>query len=107
MPTYRRVKGVLKLALCLLLCVGATLDDIDYVNALRVRIGSLNRGNPVVDDDSDDQHGHQLIAAKTADPFLGVPFLCVFWAIQLKIASPDRPAPRTVRSARAPPVAAA
>ena len=103
MSTYRQIRGALKLALCLLLCVGATLDDIDYINALRVRVSGANRSSPMVEDDSDDQHGHHLLASAPTAPHLSVPFLSALWTVQPEAALSDRGLPPVVRSARAPP----
>jgi hypothetical protein len=106
-PTYRQVRSALKLALCLLLCVGATLDDIDYISALRARVSAANRTNPSVEDDSDDQHAHLLASTEPMAPCVSAAFLAVLWVVQPQAACPARAVPPAFRSARAPPVVAA
>ena len=95
---------MLKLGLVLLLCVGATLDDIDYINALRVRVSGTNRTVPMVEDDSDDQHGHHMLAPEPVTPSLSVPFLSALWFLTPETLSSGDDMPPVLRSARAPPV---
>ena len=57
MKNIRQIPSWLRISLCALLCIGATLDDIDYINAIRApRTMGTSRASSVADDDSEDQH---------------------------------------------------
>ena len=106
MPETRQIRTWLRILICAILCVGATLDDIDYINAIRApRAMNGSRGSSAADDDSDDQHGHQHFQdARLAECLpLGAPFLTPLSPV-LVASTPMLPALRImVRSGRAPP----
>jgi hypothetical protein len=93
----------LRIVLCGLLCIGATLDDIDYINAIRAPRTMSNRGSSVADDDSDDQHSHLVLAPITETIDLSAPFLSALYTV----SAPGPPSIVTglsvIRSGRAPP----
>lgn len=107
MVDTRQIRGWLRILLCALLCIGATLDDIDYINAIRTaRTMNGSRGSSMADDDTDDQHAQFVLASIPNSIDLGAPFLAALYTLQ----SPRQPAAActstTVRSGRAPPVPA-
>ena len=103
-----QIRGIWRWVLCILLCIGATLDDIDYINAIRApkTMNSLRSG-PVADDDSDDQHTHSWLAEAASENLdLSAPFLSSLYIVGLL----ETPWPAVIsiriRSGRAPPTTA-
>ena len=96
---------MVRLVLCVLLCIGATLDDIDYINALRVpRTMTGLRATSSAEDDSDDQHGHLTPAAAAGESVdLNAPFLSALFSIGPLKPVASAVAPVSVRCGRAPP----
>jgi len=96
--------GWLRIALCVLLCIGATLDDIDYINAIRAsRTMNVGRGSSIADDDSDDQHAHFVLAPAGSFVDLTTPFLSALYLIGPSEPRPAAVSAVDVRSGRAPP----
>jgi hypothetical protein len=100
---------MVRLVLCILLCIGATLDDIDYINAIRApRTMNGLRATPSADDDSDDQHSHFLLVSTAGEIVdLNAPFLSALYAIKPLKPLSQGVLPIRVRSGRAPPAVAA
>jgi hypothetical protein len=92
------------------LCIGATLDDIDYISAIRApRTMNGLRATSSAEDDSDDQHCHFWLASTAAGETVALqaPFLSA-----LDPVGPLKPlalavVSTLVRSGRAPPAVAA
>lgn len=93
--------------LCTLLCIGATLDDIDYINAIRApRTMNGSRGSAVADDDSDDQHTHLLLAPINEAVNLSAPFLSAVDTVRQPEPLSPVEVSTVIRSGRAPPAIA-
>ena len=106
MANTLQIPSWLRIFLCALLCIGATLDDIGYINAIRApRTMNSSRSSSMAEDDSDDQHTHLLSSPPAAVIDLGTPFLPALHAIR----PPEPPLVlnpiATIRSGRAPPAA--
>lgn len=100
----RHIRSWLRIVLCALLCIGATLDDIDYINAIRApRTMSSGRASSVADDDTDDQHAHLMLAPAMQSVELGAPFLSVLSALQPPAPALVILATSSIRSGRSPP----
>ena len=108
MADTRQIRSWLRIVLCALLCIGATLDDIDYINAIRApRTMNGSRGSAIADDDSDDQHTHFLLTPATETVDFSAPFLSALYTVQAPEPSSAFLIPPVVRSGRAPPAISA
>ena len=109
MKSIRQIPSWLRIFLCALLCIGATLDDIDYINAIRApRTMNSSRASSMADDDSDDQHTLLSPAAEapaTALHALGAPVLAALHTIRQAQPPTDLNQTATIRCSRAPPSA--
>ena len=109
MKSIRQIPSWLRILLCALLCIGATLDDIDYINAIRApRTMNSSRASSMADDDSDDQHTLLSPAAEasaTALNALGAPVLAALYTIRQAQPPTDLNQTATIRCSRAPPSA--
>lgn len=104
MVNTRQIRSWLRIVLCALLCIGATLDDIDYINAIRApRTMNGLRSSSVADDDSDDQHAHLMTAPTAAMVELNAPFLSDLHAVHTPAAQAMIVACTVIRAGRAPP----
>ena len=105
MPNARQIPAPLRVFLCALLCIGATLDDIDYINAIRAprTMNGVRANGGMADDDSDDQHAHFFRAPLSPAVDWQAPFLSSLYTIQLLHPPAAAVAAAVTRSGRAPP----
>ena len=104
MQNVRQIWSWWRIALCALLCIGATLDDIDYINAIhspRAMTGS--RATSVADDDTDDQHSHFVLAPADQEFHLAAPFLSDIHTLETPKSQRQTFGGSPVLAGRAPP----